>query len=180
MIISLETVVRQLNQHGVRFIVIGGWAAIIHGAARSTNDVDVVYSREADNLHRLVQALMPWQPYLRGAPPGLPFHFDEPTVRAGLNFTLTTSLGDLDVLGEVTGGGTYEQLLPFTEEVTAFGLTCRVVTLERLIRLKLAAGRPKDLEVIAELQALLEERSKMAGSGPPQGESISPSVPPAG
>src|SRR5439155_14263205 len=103
-------------------------------------------------------ALRPWQPYLRGAPPGLPFRLDHPTVAAGLNFTLTTVHGDLDLLGEVTGGGTYENLLPFTQEVTAIGLTCRVVTLERLIQLKRAAGRPKDLEAIAELQALLEER----------------------
>src|SRR5262245_55293958 len=111
--------------------------------ARSTNDVDVVYARDADNLHRLVEALRPWNPYLRGAPPGLPFHWDEATVRAGLNFTLTTSHGDVDLLGEVTGGGFYEQLLPFTEEATAFGITCRVVTLERLIQLKRAAGRTK-------------------------------------
>jgi predicted nucleotidyltransferase len=73
---------------------------------------------------------------------------------------LTTTLGDLDLLGEVAGGGTYEQLSPFTEEIAAFGITFRVVTLERLIQLKRAAGRPKDLEAIAELQALLEERRK--------------------
>jgi predicted nucleotidyltransferase len=158
MIASLEQVARQLQQHGVRFIVIGGWAAIIHGAARSTNDVDVVYARDADNLQRLVEALWPWQPYLRGAPPGLPFLWDTATLRAGLNFTLTTLYGDLDLLGEVTGGGIYEQLLPFSQEATAFGITCQVVTLERLIQLKRAAGRPKDLQVIAELQALLEER----------------------
>ena len=158
MIADLERVIRLMQAHGVRCIVIGGWAAIIHGAARSTNDVDLVYARDADNIRRLVEAVRTWNPYLRGVPPGLPFLWDEATVRAGLNFTLTTSQGDLDLLGEVAGGGTYEQLLPFTKEVTAFGLTCQVVTLERLIQLKRAAGRPKDREVIAELQALLEER----------------------
>jgi predicted nucleotidyltransferase len=158
MIASLEQVARLLQTREVRFIVIGGWAGIIHGAARTTNDVDVVYARDAENIHRLVESLQPWQPYLRGAPPGLPFRWDDATLAAGLNFTLTTSHGDLDLLGEVTGGGTYEELLPFTQEVTAFGVTCRVVTLERLIQLKRAAGRPKDLEAIAELQGLLEER----------------------
>lgn len=166
MIASLEEVVRQLDAQAVRFIVIGGWAAIIHGTARSTNDVDVIYARDADNLHRLVEALRPWNPYLRGAPPGLPFRWDEATLRAGLNFTLTTSHGDLDLLGEVAGGGTYEQLVPFSEVASAFGINCRVVTLERLIQLKRAAGRSKDLEVIAELQALLEERRKV--QGPPE------------
>jgi predicted nucleotidyltransferase len=158
MIISLEQVARQLQQHQVRFIVIGGWAAIMHGAARSTNDVDVVYARDAGNIQQLAEALQSWQPYLRGAPPGLPFRWDPPTIRAGLNFTLTTLHGDLDLLGEVAGGGTYEELLPYSQEATAFGITCQVVTLERLIQLKRAAGRPKDLEAIAELQALLEER----------------------
>src|SRR5947199_2122071 len=100
MIISLEQVVQCFHDHGVRFIVVGGWAAIIHGAARTTNDVDVVYARDADNIRNLVAALRPQHPYLRGAPPGLPFRWDEHTVQAGLNFTLTTSLGDLDLLGE--------------------------------------------------------------------------------
>ena len=149
-----------LQDQAVRFILIGGGAAMVHGAARLTYDVDVVYARDPDNLKRLVAALSPHQPYLRGAPPGLPFRWDEKTIQAGLNFTLTTSLGDIDFLGEVTGGGTYEQLLPYTEEIAAFGITCRVVTLPRLIQLKRAAGRPKDIEAIAELQALLEERRK--------------------
>jgi predicted nucleotidyltransferase len=75
-----------------------------------------------------------------------------------LNFTLTTVLGDLDLLGEVAGGGTYDQLLPDSTKIRVFGRECLCVNLERLIQLKRAAGRPKDLEAIAELQAILEER----------------------
>ncbi len=158
MIASLEQVVQLMNEHSVRYIVIGGWAAIIHGLARSTNDVDLVYARDTDNVRRLAGALQACQPYLRGAPPGLPFRWDEATIRAGLNFTLVTKFGDLDLLGEVAGGGTYEQLLPFSTEVESSGQKARVVTLERLIHLKRSAGRPKDLQVVAELQALLDER----------------------
>ena len=160
MIANFREILPLLLQHQVRFIVIGGGAGIAHGLARNTYDVDVVYARDAENLRNLVAALRAQSPYLRGAPEGLPFRWDEPTIRSGLNFTLTTALGDLDLLGEVTGGGGYEQLLPFSEEMEAFGVTCRFVSLERLILLKRAAGRPKDLEVIAELQALLEERRK--------------------
>jgi hypothetical protein len=149
-----------LVRHNVRFIVVGGGAAIAHGLARLTYDLDVVYARDPDNIRNLCAALRNHRPYLRGAPPGLPFSWDEETIKAGLNFTLTTSVGDLDLLGEVTGGGDYDQLLPFTEELKAFGVNCCFVTLERLIQLKRAAGRPKDLEVIAELQALLEERRR--------------------
>jgi predicted nucleotidyltransferase len=145
-------------QHGVRFILIGGGAALAHGLPRPTYDVDLVYARDAENIRRIVELLKPFHPYLRGAPPGLPFQFDEPTIAAGLNFTLTTDLGDLDLLGEVAGGGTYEKLLPFSGKIDAFGITCRVVSLERLIQLKRAAGRLRDLLVLSELQALLEER----------------------
>lgn len=149
-----------LSRHQVKFIVIGGGAAIAHGSARVTLDIDVVYARDAENVRRLASALAAHDPYLRGAPPGLPFRWDEPTIRAGLNFTLTTKLGDIDFLGEVAGGGNYEQLVAHSEVVDLYGTRCRVVTLEKLIQLKRAAGRPKDLEIIAELHALLEERRK--------------------
>src|SRR4051794_32768622 len=82
-----------LVQGGVEFILIGGVAGIIHGSSRVTYDVDVVYSRTPSNIRRLVQTLAPFAPYLRGAPPGLPFQLDERTIRNGLNFTLTKASG---------------------------------------------------------------------------------------
>jgi hypothetical protein len=144
----------------VEFIVVGGVAGAAHGLARATYDLDVVYSRAPANLDRLVAALAPHQPYLRGAPPGLPFRLDAETLRRGLNFTLTTSLGDLDLLGEITGGGGYAQLLGDSLEAELFDARCLYLGLETLIRVKRAAGRPKDLEVIAELEALREERDR--------------------
>jgi predicted nucleotidyltransferase len=77
-----------------------------------------------------------------------------------LNFTLTTTSGALDLFGELTGGGTYAALLPDTEPVPLFGLECRCLGLECLIVVKRAAGRPKDLEAIAELEALRDERAR--------------------
>jgi predicted nucleotidyltransferase len=142
---------------GVEFILIGGVAGNVLGSARLTFDVDIVYDRSKANLERISKVLRPHSPYLRGAPPGLPFKLDVPTLRNGLNFTLTTKLGDLDLLGEVVGGGDYKKLLPHTFTVEAFGVEFRCVNLATLIKLKRAAGRPKDLESIAELQTLLEE-----------------------
>jgi hypothetical protein len=145
---------------GIEFILIGGVAGNVHGSARMTFDVDIIYDRSRANLEKLSKALKPVSPYLRGAPPGLPFALDMATLRNGLNFTLTTNLGDLDLLGEVVGGGTYQDLLPHTFFVEAFSVKFRCVDLPTLIKLKRAAGRPKDLESIAELQALLEEKRK--------------------
>ncbi len=162
---NYSKIVQILTKNRVEFVLIGGVAANLHGAARATFDLDVVYSRSRENIRRLVAALAAYSPYLRGAPPGLPFKFDEQTVRNGLNFTLETDLGAVDLLGEVAGGGNYAQLLPYTVPMAAFGVQCRCVNLERLIQLKRAAGRPKDLESIAELQALLEERRKQEAGG---------------
>lgn len=142
----------------VEFIVVGGVAAFAHGAARATQDLDVVYRRTPETLRRIVLALGPHQPYPRGAPPGLPFKWDERTLRFGTNFTLHTTLGDIDLLGEVTGGGTYDELVPYAHKIEVYGTSCLCIGLDRLIDLKRAAGRPKDFEAIAELEAIREER----------------------
>jgi hypothetical protein len=152
-----------LTRADVEFIIIGGFAATAHGSAHVTVDLDIVYRRTPENIARLAGALKPLGPYLRGAPSGLPFEFDADTIERGLNFTLVTAAGDLDVLGEVAGGGTYEALLPRSELRELFALECRFVNLETLIHLKRAAGRPKDLERIAELEALREEREPTEG-----------------
>ncbi len=155
---------RCLVDGGVEFIVVGAVAGIAHGSARSTFDVDAVYHRSRDNIERLARALAPYSPYLRGAPAGLPFSFDPATIQRGLNFTLTTSLGDLDLLGDIAGGGQYPNLLPRSVVLDFDDLRCRCVRLATLIDLKRAAGRPKDLEAIAELEALLDERQRAGRS----------------
>ena len=114
-----------LSAGRVDVIVVGGIAAAMHGAARATYDIDLLYSRTSDNLASIVSSLAPFQPYLRGAPPGLPFVWDAETLKRGLNFTLTTTAGDIDLLGEITYGGTYEALLSDTDVATAFGVECR-------------------------------------------------------
>ncbi|MCS7066475.1 MAG: nucleotidyltransferase [Fimbriimonadales bacterium] len=164
---DFEKILRQLHENGVEFILIGGVAARALGSSRLTDDIDIVYRRTLDNMRRLVDALAPYHPYLRGAPAGLPFQWDVDTLKRGLNFTLTTRLGSIDLLGEVAGGGTYEQLLPFTAIVEISGIPCRCVNLTKLIELKRAAGRPKDLEAIAELEVLRElyEEQGLSESG---------------
>ena len=157
---EFRDILTTLVEADVKFVLIGGLAAMAHGSARATLDVDVVYERSENNIQRLSAALAPLTPYLRGAPPGLPFVWEEATITNGLNFTLSTTRGDLDLFGEVTGGGDYDDLLRHSLEIEIFGITCHCVKLERLIYLKRAAGRPKDLEVIAELQILFEEQKE--------------------
>jgi predicted nucleotidyltransferase len=157
-VIDFPGLLRTLAEARVEFIIVGGAAATAHGSARLTQDLDVVYARERSNLERLAAALAPHEPYLRGAPEGLPFDLDAQTLASGLNFTLKSKLGDLDLLGEIVGGGGYEDLLPHSIEIDLFGVRCHCLGLEKLIEVKRAAGRPKDLEVLAELEAILEQR----------------------
>jgi hypothetical protein len=156
-VIPLERLLAALHDAGIEFILVGDVAARAHGSARVTQDVEISYSRGEANLAHVVAALRPFRPYLRGAPPGLPFEWSVATLRAGLNFTLTTTVGDIDLLGEIAGGGTYEDLVAHTISAEIFGRETKVLDLPWLIRVKRAAGRPRDLEVIAELEALQEE-----------------------
>ena len=157
---NFEQLVEVLVSGEVDFILVGGMAGIVHGSSRLTQDLDIVYSRNGDALTKLIDALAPFSPYPRGAPPGLPFRWDDATLARGLNFTLTTTIGDVDLLGEISGGGRYDDLIESTIEVSLFGFPVTVIGLEKLIDVKRAAGRPKDFEAIAELELLLEERSR--------------------
>jgi hypothetical protein len=156
MAVDLAQVIPPLLRAKVDFILIGGMAAILHGSARVTFDVDVVYSRTQGNIERLAEFFRRFKPRLRGAP-YLPFTRDAKTIRNGLNFTLTTMLGDIVLLGEVAGGGTYSDLLQHSVDIEAFDVYFKCIDLPTLIRIKEAAGRPKDREAIAELRVLLEE-----------------------
>ena len=163
---NFRGLIRILSEAGVNFIVVGGVAATGHGSARLTSDLDIVYRRTTENITRLVLALAPLNPYLRGAPPGLPFRWSDETIKKGLNFTLVTSLGALDLLGEITGGGGYDDLLPHSLTLTLHNSECLCLGIEYLIKVKRAAGRPKDFEAIAELEAILEERQKLNTTSP--------------
>ncbi len=85
--IDLERALQEMHRGGVEFIVVGGVAATIHGSARVTQDLDIVYARTPENVARLAASLAPHAPYLRGVPPGLPFRWDAETIRRVLNFT---------------------------------------------------------------------------------------------
>jgi hypothetical protein len=120
---DFERVLRALHDAGVEFILVGGLAAVVWGASRFTRDIDLVYRRTPENLRRLADALAPFAPYPRDAPPNLPFQWDATTLQYGLNFTLSTDAGPIDLLGEVVGGGVYDALREAAVEVELFGMS---------------------------------------------------------
>ena len=156
---QFEELLKALLNEGVEFVVIGGLAANIHGVTVPTYDIDICYNRSPENLKRLARALHPLNPTVR-APKDPPFRADEATLKAGLNFTLETRLGDINILGEVGRIGFYKEAEHASSEVSMFGLKVRVMSINALIKSKKFAGRKKDEEMILQLEAMKEMREK--------------------
>jgi predicted nucleotidyltransferase len=161
-VLQAERLLTALCNAKVEFVVIGGMAAVVQGSAYVTADLDLCYRRHPGNIDRLTEALKSFKPRLRGVSETIPFVLDAMTLKSGTNFTLTTEVGDLDLIGEVPGLGTYEAVKAQSEEVELYGYRVWVLTLDGLISSKQAAGRPKDLRLLPELQALQALRGEIS------------------
>ncbi len=154
---DLRRLLRPLMNHGVNFVLIGGMAGIARGSSYPSYDLDVAYARDKANVRRLVSALEEIRVRLRGAPADLPFQLDERTIENGANFTFVTPFGDLDVLADIAGVRSYEELATAAEEKQIFGIPVRVASLDHLIAMKRAANRPKDRNMVEEYVVLADE-----------------------
>ncbi len=150
-------ILKTLDQHHVRFVVIGGIAGRLWGSTTVTNDLDICYGRDRSNLKVLADALRELKVKLRGADRDLPFVTDARTLELGDDFTFTTVAGNLDCLGTPKGSGGYEALARAATKMDIGGLTVLVASLEDLIQMKRAAGRPKDLVEVEILSAVRDE-----------------------
>jgi predicted nucleotidyltransferase len=140
----------------VEFVIIGGVAISSHGGNYVTEDLDICYSRTRENLKKIADVLAPLKPRPRGMSRELPFVFDWTTLQHGTNFTFETEIGDLDLLGEVKGLGTYSDLLEQSIKVDLEGFSARILSIPGLIIAKEAASRPKDEAGLKVLYALQE------------------------
>lgn len=153
----------RLNAAGVRFVVIGGLAAQAHGSPSATFDLDIVPSWDADNLHRIASVLRDVDAVrhgLRADGPGLA-PLDAATLLAGAAFTLNTLDGRLDLLASPDPGLDFERLMRSAEPRDLLGTRLYVASLDDLMAMKRAAGRPKDrieLEVLGALREELDRR----------------------
>lgn len=151
-------ILRRLQAHGVRFVLIGGLAAKAHGSPTLTVDIDVCPARDRDNLERLAAALGELGAALRGAPRDLPFHPDRRTLERTEILTLTTDFGDLDVISRPQGIDGYDELAANAADTElADQLVVPVAALDDLIRMKRASGRLKDRVELEILGALRDE-----------------------
>jgi hypothetical protein len=152
----LEPLVRA----GVDFVLVGGMAGTLHGSSLPSFDVDVAYARGHENAVRLVGALEEIGVRLRGAPPDLSFQLDARGIENGANFTFATPHGDLDVLADVGGVRSYDELRAHSEVMDIAGLEVRVASIDHLIAMKRAANRPKDKLMLEEYIVIADERRR--------------------
>jgi transcriptional regulator with XRE-family HTH domain len=139
-----------LGRKEVDFVVIGGVAGLAHGSAYPTYDLDIAYARGARNLERLAGALRSIGVKPRGAPEDLPFQVDARTLEAGMNFTFLTEFGAFDVLGEVDGVRSYEELRAQASVQEVGGIPVHVASLNHLIGMKRRVDRTKDQLMVEE------------------------------
>jgi hypothetical protein len=157
---SLLSMLQGLVEADVEFVVIGGVAARAHGSPRITEDLDICYSTATGNLDRLAELLAAWNAYPRGVEPGLPFIVDRRTLTTNPILTLTTDEGALDLFDIVEGVGDFTAARRSSIDVDGGDVSFLALDLPGLVKAKKAAGRPKDLDQLPELEALIELRRK--------------------
>lgn len=152
--IDIERAITAMASESVDFLIIGGVALTIHSAAYVTYDIDFCFAREKANLEKIIRALKPFSPRLRDFPKDPPFIWDSSTLANGSVFTLETSIGDIDLLSEVKGLGTFDEVLKESETFHLFGFDVHILSVDGLIRAKTAAGREKDIPGLKHLEAI--------------------------
>lgn len=158
-VLDPDTLFACLNRHHVKYVLIGGLAAVLHGSPLPTLDADICPSREPENLVRLAAALEELDARIRTSdtPQGVPFPRDAAFLSSVELLNLVTRSGDLDVAFFPAGGAAYDALAARAREVRARDTVIVVAALEDVIRSKEAANRPKDRRALPVLRQLLEE-----------------------
>jgi predicted nucleotidyltransferase len=159
--LDVERILRVLTSHGVDFVVIGGVAAVLHGSAIFTQDVDVCFASDETNLVALGKALLELDARLRGVDDDIPFVPDAGTLRRVQLLTLDTSAGPLDVHVQPAGSPPYGRLRRNAERVDLGSFAVLIASVDDLIAMKRAVGRAKDMIAVEELEAIARIRPRI-------------------
>ena len=147
---------RRIVSADIDFFVVGGVAARAHGLDHPVNDLDIVYARSYENCKRLAQTLAPLNPHPRGGDSN-DVVWNTSVIRSGYSFIMATDLGDIDLIAELTGGGTWRHLRNKTITLKPLGITCDVLKIQPLAHHLIKSGRPKDVRLAKNLQKILNK-----------------------
>jgi hypothetical protein len=154
---------RRLKEHGVDFVVIGGVAAALRGSPVATYDLDVCAPLNETNVPRILAAIADLDPRFRFRPDKMRLPVDPNYFRGFNALNLETTLGACDILGDLPGIGSFEELADKTTQMNVGGFTCRVLDIDTLIASKSFAGREKDKPYLAYLEAVRKQDKKQPG-----------------
>ena len=157
-----QDILRVLDRHHVRYVLVGGLAAVLHGAAHVTTDVDVVPEDAQVNLERLSKALRELDARIRatGEPDGIPFDHSAESLSRVRVWNLQTSMGDLDITFQPSGTRGYDDLRRDVVTMEVRGVEVPVASLADVVRSKEAAGRARDRAVLPALRELLARQRR--------------------
>ncbi len=154
---DLSDLLKLLIHSPVDFVLVGGFAAVLHGCNQTTRDLDICVLSSEEQVSLLKDVLKPYHPRHRMTEPKLSF-LEDSCFSDKQDLYLTTDLGLLDVIHHIEGIGGYYDVLRNCEEIAMYGGQCRLISLEDLIRSKKSLGRHRDLTIIQELEAIQAER----------------------
>jgi hypothetical protein len=168
--LRLRALLERLTDGGVDFVVVGGVAVIVQASPRFTKDLDICYDLAQENLDRLGAVLIGLGAKLRMADEDLPFVPDGRTLQQVQILTLTTPVGGVDLLVDPDGSPGYPALRRRASKVDFDGITVRIASIDDLIAMKRAAGRPQDLIDVESLEIarrrlLPRQRAKSGSEG---------------
>jgi len=149
---NFEKILELLIDNEVEFVLVGGFAATVHGVTLLTHDIDVCVPFNVENAGKIISAFKEHHP--KYSSNKLPLSSDVEYVAALKNLYLTTDLGNIDMLGLVGGLGSYQDVVQHAIEIEIFGRVCKVLDIDALIKAKKAMGGPKDHEAVAQLNLI--------------------------
>jgi predicted nucleotidyltransferase len=143
----------------IEFVIIGGFAAALHGSSMVTRDLDLCFLLTPQNIDKLRSSLRDLNPKLRINPEKLSFLTHPETNQGFKNLYLETDLGIVDIVSIVTGVGEFSVVAADAEVIELFGYRVKIMSTQHLIASKKALGRPKDILVVQEIEEILKKRS---------------------
>ncbi len=162
---STLDLLKRLTDHDVEFVVVGGMAGVAHGSSLVTQDIDLCAPLSQENLGRILSALAGLNPRWRMRPDRPPVPNDAARLKGFKNLYIATDLGQIDILGEISGVGEFAEVARQSISLDFGGIVCRVLGLDALITAKKALGRPRDIYAASELEAIRKRTRGRAGDG---------------
>jgi hypothetical protein len=157
---DLQALLKLLIQSPVEFVLIGGFAAVLHGCNQTTRDIDICVVYSSEQVYLLREVLKPFHPRHRMEEAKGSFLDTPKDLSEKQDFHLITDLGPLDVIYHVEGVGNYYDVLQNSQEIELYEGTCYLVSIDDLIKCKRTLGRHRDLVTAMELEAIRKERKK--------------------